>query len=80
MIGHLKFMQLFLNEIFEKVKQINKGDDEDKPYDEDSKMFDWRRDYESLVDDKHLDKKQSPASTADNTGMYALTMLTSMHL
>jgi len=47
-VGHLKFMQLLLNEIFEKVKHIKQGTYQHEPYDMNSSMFDARRDYQPL--------------------------------
>ncbi|CAK8694771.1 uncharacterized protein LOC143446612 [Clavelina lepadiformis] len=45
LLGHLKFMQLLLNDIFIKVQQIPEALYRDKPYDETSRNFDGRRLY-----------------------------------
>nr|CAB3262992.1 uncharacterized protein LOC100186235 [Phallusia mammillata] len=43
LVGHLKFMQLLLNEIFEKVKTVPKGKYKYKPYDATSSTLDGRK-------------------------------------
>lgn len=43
MVGHLKFMQLLLNEIFEKVKTVPKGKYRYTPYDATSSTLDGRK-------------------------------------
>ena len=45
LMGHLKFMQLLLNDIYEQIRSIPKGWYYDEPYDEDSSNFDGLRRY-----------------------------------
>ena len=80
LMGHVKFMQLFLNEIYEQMKSIPVGWYLNKPYDMAGSNFDGLCKYDKGNDKKPVNLEVVVAGGETNTNAVKISFLCTTYL